>query len=137
MGKLMLDGVAVGLPERNTAGGVSYDNTQSGLSATEVQSAIDEVADKIPYIIVKRFILINCTWTASQKGLYYSIVDPLSNYTGKKFLSCCLGDFGGMRTSDVVQCRWDSTSGLMLTSNTNSFAASTTYTDVVIMLMNE
>lgn len=44
MGKLMLNGVEVGLPDRSvTAGGVSYDNTQSGLSATDVQDSIDEV----------------------------------------------------------------------------------------------
>lgn len=45
MGQLLLDGVPIGVPDRSvTAGGVSYDNTQSGLSATDVQGAVDEVA---------------------------------------------------------------------------------------------
>lgn len=45
MGQLLLDGVPIGVPDRSvTAAGVSYDNTQSGLSATDVQGAVDELA---------------------------------------------------------------------------------------------
>ena len=52
MGQLLLDGVPIGVPDRSvTAAGVSYDNTQSGLSATDVQGAVDEVAaEKIGFI---------------------------------------------------------------------------------------
>ena len=47
MGQLLLNGVPIGVPDRSvTAAGVSYDNTQSGLSATDVQGAVDEVVVK-------------------------------------------------------------------------------------------
>ena len=51
MGKLMLDGVEVGLPDRSvTAGGVSFDPTVKNIlpnTATDVQKAIDAVSEKI------------------------------------------------------------------------------------------
>ena len=75
MGKLMLDGVEVGLPDRTvTAGGVSYDNTTSGLSATECQSAIDELAGKLK---VKTITLTNTSTTSG--GIYLSDLDGGKN----------------------------------------------------------
>jgi len=44
-GKLLRDGVILGaLAEEDDAAGVPYDNTLSGLTATDVQAAIDEIA---------------------------------------------------------------------------------------------
>ena len=37
--------------ETATASGIAYDNTSSGLSATKVQSAIDEINDKLDDLI--------------------------------------------------------------------------------------
>lgn len=74
MGKLMLNGDEVGMPDRSvTAGGVSYDNTTSGLSATEVQSAIDELADKSKFLVQKASFNIT---GVSGDWVYKSITFP-------------------------------------------------------------
>ena len=59
MGKLMLDGVEVGLPDRTvTAGGVSFDPTIKNIlpnTATDCQKAIDEVCTRIGGLYVYSF----------------------------------------------------------------------------------
>ena len=92
MGKLMLDGVEVGLPDRTvTAGGVSYDNTQSGLSATECQSAIDELAarldiKRIPFSATSdsTYGLINIDMGSASKKLVNIVIDgPSGSWVGQ------------------------------------------------------
>ena len=62
MGQLLLDGVPIGVPDRSvTAAGVSYDNTQSGLSATDVQGAVDEVAARTNILTSSQAIVANNT----------------------------------------------------------------------------
>ena len=68
MGQLLLDGVPIGVPDRSvTAGGVSYDNTQSGLSATDVQGAVDEIVTDTYslFVIEEKTVWPNMTLSAN------------------------------------------------------------------------
>ena len=49
MGKIMKDGIQYGVGGIQKAEGITYDNTDSGMTATNVQGAIDELNNGLTY----------------------------------------------------------------------------------------
>ena len=45
MGRIMMNGIQYGTGGRPTAEGVTYDNAESGITATNVQGAVDELSN--------------------------------------------------------------------------------------------
>lgn len=114
MGQLLLDGVPIGVPDRSvTAGGVSYDNTQSGLSATNVQGAVDEIATRLnikrlPFSATSdsSYGLINIDMGSASKKLVNIVIDgPSGSWVGQFAQD---GQYAYARVT-----RWD---GVLLTS---------------------
>lgn len=62
MGTILKNGIAYGASNQPTAAAVPYSNTSSGLTATNVQSAIDEEMAKMP---VLRIFTVTATTTNS------------------------------------------------------------------------
>lgn len=51
MGRIMMNGIQYGTGGRPTAEGVTYDNAESGMTATNVQSALDELSTGLTQLI--------------------------------------------------------------------------------------
>lgn len=47
MGRIMMNGIQYGTGGRPTAEGVTYDNAESGMTATNVQGALDELSNDL------------------------------------------------------------------------------------------
>ena len=110
MGQLLLDGVPIGVPDRSvTAGGVSYDNTQSGLSATDVQGAVDELK--------ARFYRI--TGTMATSG---TMIDKQINYpSGFTVSNCCIISFGIAVGNNYQYRHYDAGIGRAFARLTNTY----------------
>lgn len=50
MGRIMMNGIQYGTGRRPTAEGVTYDNAESGMTATNVQGALDELSNGLTTI---------------------------------------------------------------------------------------
>ena len=120
-----------------TAAQVSYDNTSSHLSATDVQGAIDEVKGALDEVTqsVDTYVikLSDLTWATEAGGKYYAIAKPISDFSGRKVIGVFLSSFGGLRSTDLIQCWFNDISGLFLTSGTTSFAYGYSYVTVSIV----
>lgn len=82
-GSLSVNGSPLDTP---TAAGTSYDNTASGLTADDVQEAIDEVAGKLVSTIAKSFT--NYTFNTQSGSLYMGddiVIDTTEDFTNKPF----------------------------------------------------
>ena len=65
-----------------TASGTTYDNTSSGLSATEVQSAVDEVNDKLDNLFEKKSNKVTSISSSSTDEQYPSAKSVYSMLNG-------------------------------------------------------
>jgi hypothetical protein len=75
MGKIMLNGKQYGVGGLNNAEDVSYDNTSSGMTATNVQDAVDELNTGLTFKkILNNVAVSNTSFTLSDSIENYSEV---------------------------------------------------------------
>ena len=72
LNKIKIDGVIYDIPNGATAADTTYDNTDSGLTATNVQDAIDEILGKVDDIsVIEGLSDVNITTPADGDALIY------------------------------------------------------------------
>lgn len=89
MGRIMMNGIQYGTGGRPTAEGVTYDNAESGMTATNVQGALDELSTGLTTIYEGAWTATSSATTNTQltekitlpKGIYL-LFASLPNATG-------------------------------------------------------
>lgn len=124
------------MPEASdyTASDIDFDNTNTTLTSTDVQGAIEEVSASIDslsnMINVDNISLIDLnslTWAQVGSGKYYATIRALSDFSARIMISVFLTNFSYLRTTDMIQLYYDAGSqSIKIMSNTNSFLTSAT-----------
>jgi hypothetical protein len=79
MGKIMKDGIQYGVGGIQKAEGITYDNTDSGMTATNVQGALDELNNDLSNLIIKEDTVMTTSFSAGTigtRGAQYSWDNP-------------------------------------------------------------
>ena len=122
-----------------TAQDTSYDNTGSGLSATDVQAAIDEVEGNVDTLantvsnipVIKGASFSNATMTAGQLNIGALVPEPFLAIVGIKFSSLpagfpayvgCFSDFGG-----TARMNFFTAAGSLITTTETGFSGDIYY----------
>ena len=100
MGKIMLNGKQYGVGGIEKAKDISYDNTSSGMSATNVQGALDEVKAGLKFVKIHSGVQ-NITaasqavpLTDSPTNYDYLLVTIVANNTQKNVITHLKDDYG-------------------------------------------
>lgn len=112
MGRIMMNGIQYGTGGRPTAEGVTYDNAESGMTATNVQGAVDELSNGLTHLYhVETCSLKNCTISADT---YQTFNIPTVEVAGFKPLSIV-----GFWTDNSVSGGTNTTSVMFNNCNVN------------------
>jgi len=106
--KLKLDGIEAGATADQDASEVSYDNTSSSLTATNVQDAIDEVEDRIDTL----------ESTSSFSNTAFSVAKTTDQATTSSFADITTWDTAHLTTSDIS---FDTSTGVVTINTAGTY----------------